>query len=305
MNEKAMKMGKQMLKNFKRIFFVCMMMLSIITGCTGQAHDQSVEIVTLKGDDIVLARVGGSPVTQYELEKTIETTLGRITDSKLDDVGKQKVLESLVSSRAIAQACEKQLTPEECAELDKKVQDYREQVLVKKYISKNVSPEPVTQGMIEEYYKANPEMFGAKTIRTYEMISTDKELQKTERDALLKTMTKPETIKNWEKWVAELKLKGLPVFYKKGVAVEKLLHPRILSLINTTDKGVTSKLTFVEGRPYILRVIEVNETPPRPLAEVSTRIRKSLVPIQLRKAVQHVSDDVLKTATVVYEKNEK
>lgn len=280
----------------------CFLMLAIIlmvvsTGCkkTGES--------ALQSDSIVLARVNGSPVTQYDLDLTINTMLGQKNVAALGDDGKRKVLESLVASRVIAQKCEKELTDDELGEINKKVQAYREQVLVKKFIAAHITPEPVSQEIVNEYYLAHPEKFGAETIRTYEMISTDTEPQTNERDALLKSLYGADKSYQWATLAAELKTKGFPVFYKKGTVAEKLLHPKISALINEIEEGGTSKLTFVEGRPYLVRVLEIKNTPPRPLNEVSILIRKDLVPVQLKKALTQITADILKTADVVYEKN--
>lgn len=283
------------------LLLLSVMSIIILYGCKGQNnHGDSSENVILEGDDIVLARVNGSPVTRYECDRVIDTTLGEKNASKLDDSGRQKVLESLVASRAIAQKCETQLTSEERVELVKKVQAYREQLLVKKYIAKNVTPEPVSQEMVNDYYQAHPEKFGAENVRTYEMISTTRNPKSDERDALISILVNPDMKKDWKKWVQEIEKKGYPVLYKEDRVVEKLLHPKLNALMTNLKVGESSAMSFIDGRPYIVRITNEEKTPPRPLAEVSTQIRKSLGPVQLKKAVKQISEEVLKEATVVY-----
>lgn len=287
-------------------FLLCVSVFSIVFfyGCNGQDPGQSSESVLLDGDDIVLARVNGSPVTRYECDRVIDATIGEKNASKLDDEGRQKILESLVASRAIAQRCETQLTGEERAELAKKVQAYREQLLVKKYIAKTVTPEPVSQEMVNTYYQAHPEKFGAESLRTYEMITTSRNPKPDERDTLIAILVHPETKKDWKKWVQEIERKGFPVLYNDGRVVEKLLHPKLNTLMNGLKVGESSSMSFIDGRPYLVRITNEESIPPRPLAEVSSQIRKSLGPVQLKKAVKQISDDVLKTVDVEYKKIE-
>lgn len=258
--------------------------------------------VVLEGDDVVLVRVAGDPITLYDLEQTIRSTLGASTAGRLGEAGRQKVLESLVASRTIAQAQAADLTPEEQAALDKKVLAYREQLLVKQYLARQATPQPVTGEMVREYYQAHAERFGAKTIRTYEMLAGRKKLKAQERDALIQVMKSAADRKDWQQWVAELQGQGHPIEYRRGRVAEKILHPRLLQLMQLLKKGEASQLTFIEGTAYAVRIVDEKHMAPRPLNEVSAEIRKTLVPVQLKKSVKLASQEVLKSADVVYEK---
>ena len=283
---------------YKKIIVVIISLL-LFSGCN-EKEKQSENKFVLEGDKTILANVNGSPVSEYELEMAIQKTIGRRNASKLGVEVRKKVLESLVASRAISQAFEKDMSPEDKEVVRKKVEAYREQVLVQKYIAKNAIPEPVTQEMVRDYYNKYPERFGAKTDKTYEMISTDRKLGYKERDLFLTNLIKPESKKDWGKWVKALKAKKLPVFYKKGKVVKGLLHKELQAMMNKLEKGKSSKLRFIDGRPYVVRIIEEKEVKPLPLSEVSIEIRKKLGPIQLTKVVRQISKDVLKTADVVY-----
>lgn len=295
-------MNMKIICRFDRVYciFAALMLFFTFAGCSGESVKEPGDRVILKGEDIVLAVVNGSPITEYELELTLDTTLGKENASKIGADGKRKVIESLVASRAIAQACEKDLTPEDMAEVAKRADAYREQILVKRYLARHATPEPVTQAMVKDYYDAHPEKFGGKTIRNYEMISTSTTPAPKERDELLSLLVKPEEKKDWEKWVNTIKNMGYPVFFKKGVWVEKLLHPKLNTIIRQLNPGETSAMSFIDGRPYLVKVTEDEATAPKPLSEVSLEIRKSLGPVQLKKAVKQISEDVLKAATVEY-----
>jgi hypothetical protein len=258
--------------------------------------------VVLEGDDIVLVRVNGDAITRYDLDQTIRSTLGATSAGRLDEAGRQKVLESLVASQAIAQSQEADLSAEDQAVLAKKVQAYREQLLVKQYLVRHTAPQPVTGEMVREYYQAHPERFGARTIRTYEMLTGRRKLKTEERDALIQVLKTAADKNDWKQWVGKLQGQGYPIEYRRGRVVEKILHSRLYQLMQPLKKGQASQLTFIEGTAYTVRIVDERRIAPRPLNEVSAEIRKALVPVQLKKSVKLASQQVMKTADVVYEK---
>jgi len=257
--------------------------------------------VVLDGDDIVLARVAGEPITRYDLEQTIQSTLAEASAGRLDEAARRKILESLVAGRAIARAQEAEMTPEEIAEIDKKIQAYREQLLVKQYLAKHVTPQPATAAMVREYYQAHPEQFGSRLYRKYEMIAGRPKLNSAERDDLIAVLGQAAQNTGWQNWVTELREKGYPVAYRGGLVTDKVLHPRLENLMQDLKTGEASNLIFIQGVPYVVRIVEEKQLRPRPLNEVSEQIRKALVPVQLKKAVKQVSDQVLQTTEVIYE----
>jgi len=257
--------------------------------------------VVLQGDDIVLARVAGDPITLYDLEQTIRSTLGDATAGRLDEAGRKKVLESLVASRAIARVQEAEMTAEEIAAIDKKTRAFREQLIVKQYLAKHVSPQPVSSEMVREYYEAHPERFGGSQIRKYEMITGDPKLKSAERDNLITELGKAMEHADWQSWVNDLKEKGYPVSFRRGLATDKVLHPRLEKLMKDLKTGEISNLIFIKGVPYVVRIVEDKQLPPQPLDKVSDEIRRALVPVQLKKAVKQASEQVLAKSKVVYE----
>ena len=256
----------------------------------------------LEGDDIVLARVNGDAITRYDLDQSIRSTLGDYAAGRLDEARRQKVLESLVASRAIARVQAANQSVEEKAALDKKVQAYREQLLVKQYLAKHAPPTPVTQEMVREYYESHPERFGAKTIRTYDMIAGTRPLKSEERDALIRVLNEAPQRKDWKIWTETLQGKGYPVAYQHGQVAERLLHPLLRQLMKSLKEGETSRISFIEGKSYVVRIVDEKKIAPRPLQEVSAEIRKALVPVQLKNGVKKASAQVLATAEIVYEK---
>jgi hypothetical protein len=210
------------------------------------------------------------------------------------------MLESLVAARAISQVQEKALSAVEAAQLERKLAAYREQLLVKMYLAQNTPAEPVTTEMIEQYYTDHPEQFGARTVRTYEIIRTEGPLTDTERDNLLSALARPAEIKDWSAKAEALRKAGMPVAYSKSASDAKILNPRLRDLMAPLKAGQTSDPTLISGVFYVVRILEEKHIAARPLKDVSVEIRKILMPVQLKKAVKQASDTVLKNATVEY-----
>jgi hypothetical protein len=156
--------------------------------------------------------------------------------------------------------------------------------------------------MVRDYYQAHPERFGARTLRTYEMLAGRRKLTAAERDALIQVLKAAADQKDWQQWAKKLKGQGYPIEYRRGRVAEKILHPRLQQMMQPLKKGEVSQLTFIEGTAYAVRIVDEKQIAPRPLNEVGAEIRKALVPVQLKKSVKLASQQVLKTADVVYEK---
>ncbi len=252
------------------------------------------------GDDKVLAEVDESPITEYDVQRTIETTIGKYAGSRLDAEGRRKVLKSLVSARAIAQAREKEMGARERAELGKNVADYREKELVRQYLARHTRPEPVSAEMVKKYYQEHPESFGGETTRSYEMITASRAPTDQERTGLIKALNGAGEDQDWPALVEKLKSAGHPLAFRRGQVNDQVLHARLRTLMNRLEPGKASDLTFVQQRPYLVRITGEKVAPTKPLSEVSAEIRRILSPVQLKKSVQAASQKVLKDANVVY-----
>lgn len=279
--------------------WVVMSVLAVsLVACSGEkAKEKS---FVLDGDETVRAEVNGEKITLYDVEQSAVQTLGAANASKLDETGKEKIVKSLAASRAIAQARTKEMTPKQRAEFAKQVAVYREQLLVRQYLAKHATPSRVSSEMVERWYHDHPERFGAESEITYEMVAADTRKPGSDRDELMAVMGGAAKAKAWGDWAFEQRELGHPVLYKKGRAVKGVMDERLYALINATKQGETSPLTYIEGEPYLVRVLDRKNKAPRPLAEVRAEIRRALAPVKVKEAVRQVSDEVLKSADVVY-----
>jgi hypothetical protein len=289
--------------SFRRLYLgfasslvLSLFIIGLLSGCKGETPPAQ----TGRDRGSVLATVNGSPITQNELLQGMRASLGPHSSNVLDEAGRRKMLESLVAARAIAQVQEQALTDAQKEAVEIQTAAFREQLLVKMYLAQNVPPQPVSHQMVEQYYREHPEKFGAKTIRVYEMIASDGKLAEKDRDRVLTALQTPHKVKDWTELVQRLKKKGLPVVYRSGQADAGVLQARLRDLMQPLAPGQTSALTLIEGVVYVVRITAEKKIPAQPLNQVGARIRKMLLPIQLKKAVKQASEKVLAEAEVEY-----
>jgi hypothetical protein len=277
------------------ILFAALAIVALSAGCSSKPT------LKLQGDDEVLAKVNGTAISRYDLDLALRDNLSQRSLASLDDQGRKTMLQSLARGRAIAQAEDKTLSAERRAEIDKKVAAYREELLVKYYLAERTSKTDVTDDMIRDYYEQNPERFGASRVRSYELLTSAAEPSPAERPKLIEALGKLERERDWQAAANKLNKAGHAVRLAQGKGDEATLHPKLAQLIAQLPvAGASSQLLFLEGRPYIVRVTAEARQPPRPLAEVRREIRATLLPVQLKQAVQQASDQVLKDAEVAY-----
>jgi hypothetical protein len=87
---------------------------------------------------------------------------------------------------------------------------------------------------------------------------------------------------------------------QRGSSNEKLLHDRLQNLIASLGEKEVSKTLFIEGKPYVVRILEIRQLTARPLHEVSAEIRRELAPVKLKTTIKTLSDELKKTANVQY-----
>lgn len=138
----------------------CVTGVLLVVGCSESAPEHQ-----------VLVTVNGVPVYDYELALARERTLGEQGMLLADASTDRKVLESLVAGRAMALLAEQGMSEQERTALAHQVAAWREEQLVKRYLSEHVVPVPVPQHRVNEYYQRHPELFGGGTRYRYEQLS--------------------------------------------------------------------------------------------------------------------------------------
>ncbi len=257
-----------------------------------------VKAVEQAGKTLVL--VGGIPITQTDLDLAIKKLIGEEAAARMDKEATRKVLDSMVMSRAISQLRVAEMSEKENLLLDREVSAYREQLLVRRYLAKHGTPQPVTMTMIQEYYDKHPQLFGAKTIKEYEMLTSSRVLNPGERDEVFSKLNDASNKDDWQQWQKDQAANGHPMSYRHGKDDDDVLHYKIAQVIKTLSVGQESQFMIVKEIPYLIRVTAEKSIPAKPLSEVTGTIKKALAPQQVKQAIEKIGKQALGEVEVEY-----
>jgi hypothetical protein len=239
---------------------------------------------------VVLAKVNGEAITEEDLAFSLERTFNQMDMLNFTDELRQKVLDSLIASRAMKQLAIKELSADQIEKIENLTRAYQEELYVKEYLQAHVSPTPVTPEMVKKYYDEHPEEFGSTDIRDYEVLIAPANISDAMRDDLLQKVSAIRQVSDWSasagKWGEQWGLQ-----HQKGRSQKGLLNKILDQQINSLAKNDTSNAFYIDGQLHLVRVTNLVKTPPKSLAEVSGDIRQRLAPLMLREAVKQASDD--------------
>jgi len=270
-----------------------------LSGCSKVSDEAKENAVEQPPQDIV-AKVGKHVITESDLDAMVIRTVGEFGAYQLGEQGRQKVLESMVLAKVMATAQQAAMNEYELAEMARAVTTYREELLTKGYLKANIVAQPVTVDMVSSYYQANLEKFGAKTVKTFEVIKGNVKLKGPARKKMLAAIAEAAKSNDWKAYAGELKRRGLAIEHATGTVVKGTLKSSIDKVIHTLTPQQTSGMHFINGLPVIARVISEQYVQPKPLSAVSATIRKSLAPLQMRKAIKLASHKLLEATHVEY-----
>ncbi|EQM71067.1 MULTISPECIES: peptidyl-prolyl cis-trans isomerase [Pseudomonas] len=277
----------------------CLLAALLLAGCRDDDGAEALAQVPIE-PSATLVTVDESPITRAQLELTVERTLGESAPLFANDEVERKILDSLVASRAMALLAERELDAGERAQLDLKAQAYREELLVRHYLEQHATPEPVTSEQVADYYQRHPEEFGGGVEKSFEIITSDQELDETQRAELIALLSGAEVQGNdWQKRVAAWRAAGKPLEYRSNRIKPELLEQPLRSLVEPTAAGSIAPL-YVDGQMLLVRVTAEERLPARPLSEVSGEIREKLAPQALKQAVKSLSEEATRQVKVQY-----
>ena len=270
-----------------RFIWPCVIALVFALSACGEKAD-----VADTPKPVVLATVNGESITQADVDFMLERMLSNQAMVQVDEVLRKKVLDSLIASRAMKLQVQSAMAPEELAQVAQSVKSYEEELFVKEYLAKNVTPEPVSLEMVQAYYDSHQQEFGAEAIRDFQLLVLRDAKDEKKRDSLLAAASSIKSMADWRQKSKELTQKyGLQ--FQEGRNKSGLLDKSLEQAINKLGQGETSDVIYLDDGIYLARVTQVTQTAPKPLAEVSADIRKKLAAQQLRAAVKKASEDVL------------
>lgn len=278
-----------------------------LSGCNSCRRDDAEASVgdagnaTLPHDDVVLARVGeaGEPISAWDLDFAAEQALGNLADVALDGSTREEILESAITSRAIAQLREAELSSRESAELDKRVAAYRERLLVEGYLAVHAEVREVPEEELRAYYDAHPEKYGSKPQRSFELAFVELGSDPTSRGSLLQELSKVRDAADWREGVAEAQGRGLPLGFRRGDVELASLPPRLRDSAVELEAGEETNLIMLGSRAYVLRVTSVGRRAGKSFREVRGRIAQILRPRATRDAILSIQKQVLDQVKVL------
>jgi hypothetical protein len=254
----------------------------------------------LEGEDVVLATVEGKHITKYDLESAAARTLGHLGDVALSGGSKRELVEGMALGRAMASLRERELDDKQKAELDKRVQAFRERLLVDQYLAAHGKRKPPAEAELKAYYDANPAKFGQRQTRVFELAFAPLSEGDAARVQTLASLGKVREAIDWDRAVTEGKQVAPSLALVRGDVELGTLPAKLRTIATSMAKGEASAITFVDGRAYVLRVTQIETVPPWPFADVRDQIAVLLAPRGDKQAVLAVRDDVLKRVKVDY-----
>lgn len=236
------------------------------------------------------ATVNGTELSEEQLDFALNRFFG---NQFIDARAERKVRESLIASRAIALRAESELDEQVLDDVELAVQAYREERLIAAYIENTTTPEPVSSQMVNDYYQANPEEFGAQTIIRLAVLEADVEKSGQPVSQLSQELNALAQATDW----ADIQLPEYIRYYRTSTNAQ--LPASILAGVSNVKTGERSGVIVGDDRLYQFRKVSVEQIPPKPLAEVSATIRKRLAATQLSKTVKALSDRIVGESDVV------
>ncbi len=261
---------------------------------TEQVEQQSVE-----GNPAdIVAEVNGEIILKSELEQVAVDMFGEYQASTMDENSRGKLLESMVSTLALAQASVAELSKDQLDLIENKTKRYRENLLVSEYIRANASPPPVTESMIANYYGMNLAQFGQSSVRKYQLITSPQALATDQRKGFIQLFATIKTEPSMQAIHQKFLNSGFQTTHQSGVAEAGLLSKKLLQVIGSQPVAKVSDIHFIDGIPYIVKVDEVLQKNAKPLNQVKASIRKTLAMAQLKETVRTLSETVKQQASV-------
>lgn len=270
-------------------------LLVSVSGCGSK--DQQKEPSSQRDQSPVVAQVGDENITQADVDFMLERMLKGQALAQADEALRQKVLDSLIASRAMKIQMEASLAAEEKELIARSAKAYEEELYVKQYLADHVVPEPVTLEMVQAYYDKHPQEFGGAAVQDFQMLVFNNAKDQQARDKFLAAVPEIKATNNWnaakKQWAQFYALQ-----YQEGRARPGLLEPALEQAISRLNVSEISDLIYANDQIYLVKVTNLTQLTPKPLADVSADIRKQLAAQQLRSAVKKASEDVLTKVAV-------
>lgn len=257
----------------------------------------------LNGEEDLLATVNGSPIGRDDLavytSRTIGSSYAGLTDNKIEE----RILQSLVASRAIAQAQLKLMANDDINLLEKRVAQFREELLVKRYLLDNADPHSISDAEIKRYYEKNLAEFNGQQERRYELLTVPKLDYKKAPKAAMDLLSHAKTESEWAAYVLSdeaTQNAGPKLQHNILNTIGSDNLSQVETAVTALAVGKMSRIILENGSPYIVRLLDIKQKPAKTLVQARAEISKRLLPASIKKSVKSISEQVLAESTVIY-----
>jgi parvulin-like peptidyl-prolyl isomerase len=251
-------------------------------------------------DSMVVASVEGTKITRLELDIEAQKNLGSAARTFTSPQILKKMLDSMITRRAMALTIEKELSATDRENLDKMLRIYREELLVREYLKRKTEPKEVTEEMARDYYQKNLEKFGAKVIKQFEWISGSLASSEPLRTRQLQALSQLKNEKNWSALPEKFKKEGLGLKWIKTEANDGVLDDELAALLRNTQVDQTSNVFINKQKVHLLRVNSQRQTAPIDFAKVQDEIYRMLELHQLKSVIETSAAKLLPKMKISY-----
>jgi len=262
-----------------------LLLVSLIAACNKTQTENTINDNNSVAE--VIAKVNGEPVYKTEFDLIVNQTVGEFAALQLTKKTKDKILQSLVLRKLMKAEQLKQMDQAELQHVELQVAAYRDELLTKQYIRNNISAEPVSNEMVNEYYRNNLSQFGKKQIRRFDMIRAQighDEKHVKQINTFIQNISPQE---NWQALAKKPDSQKNSVKIIRGNSADIGLLKSYQKIISTLAKNEASKVHSINGVLVRFKVTDLIELPAKPLIEVKKDIHKRLAPIQIKKAIKN------------------
>ena len=221
----------------------------------------------------------------------------QVPQDMVNDAVKDKMLDTLIRSRAMAMKMESSLSEGENRLLTAQVKSFREDLLVRKYVERNAGKIDITRDQIKAFYQSNPHLFGGGTRKTVEYVAVKPVSDRDKRVKLLNELSDAKNAASWGELAGSLKQQGYDASYFNNEVDIATLKSPLKEVVAKLNKEDGAKL-ITETGIFLVKVLQARDVTGKPLAEVSADIQKMLYRKAYREAVQKLSDKVMAEAKV-------
>jgi len=247
----------------------------------------------------IVARIGDIEITEKEFQDQLDIMMKPQQAKELSAKAKANVLKSLMLGRVMQQRSYTQMSEQEKNNLEIRVQAYRNKMLVNHYLQKQSNIAPVSEKMAHDYYMNNLDKYGQSSNKSYSLVTTVSRVTDNQRSEIITRYQKLKATNDIDKIYKGLNASA-QFSLSKHVLNKKTSKTAVDKLVANLSPGSVSSLSWIKGRPVIVKVITEDVQKATPFNEVKADIRKALAPVQVKNAIRNESKKIFKSLKVEY-----